>query len=295
MYSRTMPAATFAQLCAHFGVTPARNGWADAPCPGCGHRVVKGTVHFHFNEQLAKCFACGYRASLAGLAKRLQLGDVAPVTIPPPRPRVPKAWQREPEVYIRRWTAALDSVSEWQRYKPLSLDTIARWELGVGILPACSCTHRRLVYPVRIAGKVIALRGRRLDCECPQKVIMAAGSCAALFNVDGLRPGVEVLICENPIDAMLAMQLWPDVVALAIGGASMWRPEWTEAVATVKPARVVAFPDNDTAGYAGAAKVANALLGAGVNATVARWASTYPPKYDLGSFLGDLMAGDRVA
>jgi hypothetical protein len=45
-------------------------------------------------------------------------------------------------------------------YKPLSLDSILRWKLGVGILPSSRCEKRRLILPVFDGGRLVAFHGR---------------------------------------------------------------------------------------------------------------------------------------
>lgn len=288
----------FAALCATTDARPDHRGEVAIACPECGKPPKRGQTHFSFSQRGGYCFCCGHRTSLAGLAKRLELGDIAPIALPPPRPRTPRPWQSEPEKYVARYVSALDRVSAWTAYRPLTLDTIARWQLGVGRLPSSKCAHRRLVVPIRRDGKVVALAGRAFCCPptCEAaRWTLAGGSEFALFGLDGVGEGSTVIVVENRADAVLACQEWPDYVTVAKGSANVWKPEWTEAFIARRPALVRFWPDNDEAGYAGAARGANELLDAGLRADVVRWAASYPAKYDLGSFLGDLMVEERIA
>jgi DNA primase len=190
--------------------------------------------------------------------------------------------------------AAPDSVPLWRAYRPLSEGSIAAWQLGIGVLPASKCAHRRLVVPIRREGRVVALAGRALTCDCP-KWTLAGGSEFALFNADFISEGSTVVVVENRADAVLCCQTWPSFVTVAKGSANVWRPEWTARMLAARPSLVRFWPDHDPAGMAGAVRGANELLAAGLRADVVRWHPTYPPKYDLGSFLGDLMAEAEVA
>lgn len=305
----------FPALCQQLGVVPDRRNEAHATCPACGKEPKRGQVHFSFSENGAKCFVCGTAYSLAGLAARLDIIDLPamPRQVRHYTPPTPRPWQDDPEALVSRYTGALDRVDQWRAYKPLSIDTIARWELGVGVLPSCACVHRRLVYPIRIAGRVVGLRGRRFACpeSCPAaKVAQAAGSRMELFNMDGLRDGAEVMICENAIDAILAMQEWPELVAVAIGGAAMWDDDWTVVIAAHRPKRVTVALDNDLAGcpnfetltresalwrethgapapFPNGPKIVHLLRSADVNAECWKWPKGSALHYDLGAWLSD--------
>ncbi len=295
----------FDALCAHYNISPGRKGECWIECPYCG----KGKRHFSFSERGYKCFSCNQKGSLMALAAHAGASTTSqyPSRLyqKPQELQKPRNWQLNPGRYVDDFCAVLDRIQRWQEYKPLSLDTIARWRLGVGVLTATKCKHRRLIVPIYLAGNVVALRGRAISCDCP-KWLSAAGSQAALYNQDLLKAGADLIVCENHVDALLAMQ-HADVVAVAsTAGAGTWKPEWTQAIAESKPRRVIVWYDNDLAGQPNAEtyraellawreehpdgwrapqpngpKVANDLLEAGVKAVLYHWPRGTPVKADL--------------
>ena len=134
-----------------------------------------------------------------------------------------------------------------------------------------------------------------------------------MWGAENLRPGATVWLTENYIDAMLLMERHPDYVGLAVGGASIWRDEWTKVLADSKPGRVVVILDNDLAGqatgrtlaklqaertakakaagrtlppiYPAGPKLANRLRKAGISAHLFPWPVDSPAKADLGWLL----------
>lgn len=121
-----------------------------------------------------------------------------------------------------------------------------------------------------------------------------------------------VAIVENPIDAIL-FQRTTGWLSLATMGVSIWREEWTKTLREYRPEKVVIFYDNDLPGNGapnertalawqeewrtahpgnqppvpGGVRLANALLEAGVNASIYRWPSSLPRKYDIGQAIAD--------
>src|SRR5262249_32620302 len=110
---------------------------------------------------------------------------------------------------------------------------------------------------------------------------------------------------ENMIDCLLAMQRYPQVVAVAsTAGAATWRDEWTELIKSVRPRRSIVWYDNDLAGTPNkethrrliaerlqqgkppiepnGPQVANSLLGAGIATLLYEWPRGTPAKADLG-------------
>jgi len=136
----------------------------------------------------------------------------------------------------------------WQSYKPLSIDSIARFRLGLGVLPASRCKMPRLILPVFYKSEIVAFHGRAyLTDDTDAKWLCSGGSRKdVLFNGDMLHEGAHVIICENFVDAILAMQE-SNCIAVTGGGCG-WREEWTEQVVTSKPSRVLVWLDNDLAG-----------------------------------------------
>jgi phage/plasmid primase-like uncharacterized protein len=310
--------AIFNQLIDHFGKQPNHNGFVNVECPFCGKRGK-----FGFCDKYYKCFSgsCVGTGSLWDLAEKLRVGFIAVETatkITRNKEQPLRDWQQSPDPYINRYCEAFDRIEAWQRYKPLSLDMIAHWRLGVGKLPFTDENgrvyfgkYRRLIVPTFSQGKLVALEGRAFHPDdTGAKWICATGSNKrVLFNADLLKPGCTVIICENKTDALLVMQAAPDVVAVAGGGAS-WQDAWTAQIAQSKPKQVLVWLDNDGPGCPNAEtyrafvadwkqkhpqadripepngpKIANALLEAGVKASVYQWPNGTPAKADIGMAL----------
>lgn len=300
--------ALFDGLCQRFQAHPDRRGHVHVECPSCGKEPKRGQTHFSFSERGAHCFVCGFSASLSRLAQQLQ---VTPIVTPVRPARVqeaprPRYWQQNPQRFLQAFLEAPDRLDLWQQYKPLSIDTISRWRFGVGVLPSSPCSHRRLIYPLFERDRIVGFRGRAISCDCA-KWISCGGSHAVCWGLDLVTTGATVLIVENPVDAALAMQEEPDVVAVAsTAGAGTWREEWTARLATAQPEQVICWLDNDLAGCPNretyrelraawqqahpgmkvpepnGPRIANALNDAGLHATVYRWPVGTPSKADLG-------------
>lgn len=309
----TTQTTLFDTLCVQLHVEPDRKGEVWIDCPRCG----KDRKHFSFSaEHGAHCFSCDYSGSLAQVAELLSIApdDRARPARRAVQPQAPRSWQQRPDYYLDRYCGALDRVTCWQAYKPLSLDSIARYRLGVGVLPSSRCTHRRLILPIFDGGHVVAFHGRAyVEGDTEAKWLTAGGgSKQVLFNADRLQPGATVAIVENFIDAILAMQTYPDVTAVAGGGVG-WRDEWTAQIVASRPRHVLILLDNDLAGFPNAEtyavlsaqwqrerpgkplpeprgpKIARALLAAGVRSVRGpNWPRGTPPKHDIGA---DLMRG----
>lgn len=286
-----------------------RRGWTSIKCPNCDeNRKLKSA----FNHERFKCFVCGASYPLQVLAHKL---DVA---VPPenggyrafiPKPPKPRYWQREPQKWVERSLAHLQRVELWQAYRPFTLDSIQRWKLGVSPVPSTPCRHARLTY-VYMDGACPTLRGRQINCSCDAsalKWVTAGNGKAALWGIELLKPGATVVICESPVDAMLAMQKDKSLTAVAgTAGAGTWRNDWTHAITSSSPALVVVAMDNDLQGQAAGdtrpalaqewlkkhkvlpvangPKVANILQRAGCITRLFDWTG-YPPKADIGWLL----------
>jgi hypothetical protein len=300
------------QLVSQLQAELRRDGRYYADCPFCGKEAKKGQKHFSFCEDGYTCWVCDAKGGLGKLAQHIGAGEMA--ERPARRavqPQEPRLWQQRPEYYLSRYTGALDRVQRWTTYKPLSLDSILRWKLGVGILPSSRCDKRRLILPVFDGGRLVAFHGRAyLADDIDAKWLTAGGSSKqVLFNGDLLRPGATVVIVENFIDCLLAMQAAPEVVAVAGGGAS-WQDTWTAQIAQSQPKQVLVWLDNDGVGCPNAEtyrafvaewkathpqatytpepngpKIANQLLEAGVRASVYQWPKGTPAKADIGMAL----------
>lgn len=307
-----MTVSLYEQLITRLGAELRHDGRYHCDCAFCGKEAKKGQKHFSFCEDGYYCWVCGAKGGLKALAAHMEVRGDAPAA---PRraqaPQPPRNWQKRPELWLERFCGALDRVQAWQGYKPLTLDSIARHRLGVGVLPSSRCDKRRLIVPVFSQGKVVAFHGRAFQADDTDAKWLTSGGSSkqALFNADSLRPGATVVIVENFVDAVLVMQAEPGIVAVSGGGAS-WNDAWTAQIAQSQPRHVLVLLDNDLAGWPNAAtyralreawerehpgqappeprgpKIATALARAGV-CTVRGpdWPNGTPPKYDVGSDL----------
>lgn len=284
-----------------------RGGWPDrrgeywALCP---FHADRESGSFSFSERGYKCFACGAHGGLSRLAETLGLveGWSAPLRLlprpaakTPATPRPEPAWQKDPRV-LDRFQPLGPLARQYCHRRGLRDETIARWRLGCGVLPASRAKLPRLILPVFAAGQLVGLRGRALLPEDKEaKWLQSAGSRTTLFGADCLASGRTVIVTEAPLSAILAMQEAPEVVAAVAGtaGAGCWRPEWTEAIARSRPAWALVWYDCDPAGLTNGVKVVNALLEAGVRARLYRWPAGTPPKTDLADVVVEASAGGR--
>lgn len=298
------------QLVSQLQAELRRDGRFHADCPFCGKPIKKGQKHFSFCEDGYTCWVCDAKGGLSKLAQHIGATGIATgPTKPAQKPvALPKLWQQAPERWLSRYTGALDRVQRWMAYKPLSLDSILRWKLGVGVLPSSRCQQRRLILPIFDQGRIVAFHGRAYQVDDTDAKWLTAGGSSkqVLLNGDLLRAGATVIIVENFIDCLLVMQAAPDVVAVAGGGAS-WQESWTQQIARSRPKQVLCWLDNDLVGCPNAEtyrrllvewraahpqathtpepngpKIANALLEAGVKASVYQWKPGTPAKADVG-------------
>jgi hypothetical protein len=306
--------ATFDQLVTQLRAELRRDRRYHADCPFCGKEAKKHQKHFSFCADGYFCWVCEAKGSVQALAAHIGAGIVTAAPRRAQEPPKPRQWQQRPEWYLSRYCDALDRVQRWTAYKPLTLDSISQYKLGVGTLPSSRCTHRRLILPVFAGGQVVAFHGRAyLPEDTDAKWLTAGGSSKlVLFNADQLRPGATVVICENFVDAILAMQSAAEVVAVAGGGAS-WQEAWTEQIAASQPKQVLVWLDHDWAGNCGpdhcgvcqaayrgwraahpqavktpepsGPRIANQLIGAGVRTSLYQWPKNAPLKADIGSAL----------
>lgn len=303
-----------------FHAQPAERRWF---CSHCTGRQWQDTIEFVRLEQ-----GLGFREAvehLVGPADRPVARRRRPLPPPQPLPAITKrshGWKRRAAQYVEEYEACPDRARLWQAHKPLTVETIERFRLGVGALPEYSsrCRHRRLVLPIVEGGRIVGLRGRAFECDC-DKWLPAAGSAVTLFGLDQLHPDATVYVVENNVDAMLAMQETPYCAVSSTSGVSVWRDEWTEALVAVRPELVVVAYDNDLAGQAAGPlrrrlidawreewqarnpgkrvppspvangpKVVNRLLAAGLPAVLWEWPAEAPAKADVGWLLSEYLA-----
>lgn len=239
--------------------TPDKRGNVHVPCPACGRPPKPKQVHFSFCERGGHCFVCDFSATLAGLAERVLGGSIA-VGYTPHVKEVPEPmqWQSCADVVLESMHNEPGALAAWQKYRPFTQATFDRWQLGIGRLwfrneetkKEYPSSHNRLVYPIIVHGQIIGFRGRAYHHEDRgAKWINATNSQTALIGLELVRSGSTVVVCESPVDAMLAMQVNPSIVAIAsTAGAHSWRRDWTSEIAQRKPKRIIIWHDHDFAG-----------------------------------------------
>lgn len=227
-------------------------------CPVCGRD--ERSKDCSYSVKGWHCFVCGNGGNLADLAKRrgvpAQLRQV-----PAQREKKLPAWRtdaNEAQRILDRYTARPDKYQHWMNYKPVSTSMIDRLRWGVGSLDlypytgyhTSRCQHERLIYPVYWDGQIVAFRGRQIACQCEgESWLNMAGSVPALYGIDDVPPGAVLILCENPVDAMLVHEYQHDCYGAATtGGAGTWRPDWTTRLAALHLRHAVVWYDNDLAG-----------------------------------------------
>ena len=292
-------------------------GWCHATCPFCG----KEGKHFAFRVEGYKCLVCGAHGGLYKLA--LQIGvhnrwthetpwAPRPAPVAQPEPEVP--WLADAAGRIARSLAHPGRLTAWSSYKPLTRETLDRWQFGLGTLPFQArdgqwyeSRSEWLTVPLYDANGVLCgLRGRNLGTVGP-KWISATGTHYTLWGARPYPLHAAVWICENYVDAAWLMQAHPDISAVALGGASNWRAEWAAPLQGCD--LIVVALDNDLAGQANAftyrrllaerrqahpglpdlvpngPKLANDLLAQGLTVRLYPWPETAPAKADVGWLL----------
>lgn len=226
------------------------NPQAHTKCPKCGGDK------FDFSPNGAHCFrgSCNYSASLWTYAREigydLDSPKPLPAYTPKVKPQTPTYWQKNPQLFLDRYTSHPETIARWQEYKPLSVDTIAKYQLGYGPMPEPSrCQHNRLIVPIFQGEQITGFRGRvAVECDCP-KWLTAKNATATLYGLDNVQPGDVVWWLENMIDALLLMQTstrgYKAVASTA--GAGTWK-RFIDSVVERQPRLVIVALDNDLAG-----------------------------------------------
>jgi len=285
------------------------------PCPGCGKQSTKRNIHFSFNERGGYCFVCGYKCGLTKLAEDVGMKDGASYEA---KPYVEKP-KRQTEIHdfddlATVYHNAPMVYTKWNQYKPITMDLIYKYQLGVGVLPLSSCKHERLVMPIKYNGKVIGFRGRAIDCDC-KKWMQSSGltlDMLPLYNSEHIMPGDAVIIVENAIDAILVSTCSSffgtgKCTGVATFSTSYWKDDWTKILVKAKPAGIVVAYDNDLPGNGGGANrekmiaerkkehsdkvpqsrgilLVNKLIAAGLRAMLFWWGDS-PAKSDIGELI----------
>lgn len=282
-------------------------------CPFCGKAHKRGHTHFSFCEKGYKCWVCGASGLIEKLAQHVSIDFVTPVVKTTKQEQKPRQWQKNAQLYLNSFLEVPNRISAWQRYKALTLDSIVQFKLGVGVLPSSRCQHRRLIVPLFENDTIVGFRGRSIDCEC-SRWLTCGGSKTILYNRDLIETGCSLIICENQIDCILAMQEYDSIAVCSTAGAGTWREEWTQHIIDAKPSEVYICFDNDIAGtpneeaYIQAVKqlngklphpngprLANTLKKAGLTVKLHRWQKGTPLKADLGWLIENNKKGKQVA
>jgi hypothetical protein len=210
------------------------------------------------------------------------------------------------------------ALAAWTAYKPVSPSTVRHYLLGYGTFPGGLwdeenqnwCHHPRLIVPLTHK-TIVGFACRAAACTCT-KWLAPAGSRRVLFNAQRLRVGLDVVIvCSNPVDALLVGQAWEGVAVATLGmnpNPSGWRDGYTSALRAARPKEVVVWFGNTVPGqatnphliaswkrqqraceldcdesrYLAGIKLANRLRQAGLPATFYRWPNTAREGADLG-------------
>ena len=229
-------------------------------CPFCLGRKKAGIARLDGKHRF-NCFVCGKKVQSpdewADLAARM----AAPMQYqvqPKQREQTPPKtypWQNDPMKWHSRYTNDRNAVIEaWQAYKPLTEQTILRYQLGYGVLPHNPCEHKRLIYTniENSDNQAVAFRGRVSGCNCDPKWLTLIGSQAWLwgfYHILKQAEGKRLIIGENPVDGMLAMQAMPGVLAVAsTAGAGTFPDAWIKLIAAARPKSVLVWLDNDLIG-----------------------------------------------
>lgn len=282
-------------------------------CPFCGKEARRGQTHFSFSANGYKCWVCGAKGGLKALADHLRL-DAPLISRQPPEQKPPPPvarWRENPERLLDGYWSHPQKYRAWADYKPISRSTIDRYRFGYGRLPFQDADghwymsrQEWLIVPLFERGQLVGLRGRNLTNRGP-KWISATGSAYTLWGVEDIKANDTVWLCENYVDAAWLMESHCDWKAVALGGATTWKPIWTEYLRSRSPECVIVALDNDLAGQATGArleqlrqqwasahpglsipipngpKIANQLLACGIKAMLFEWPSCAPIKAGL--------------
>ncbi len=268
----------FRLICERLGTKPDSKGKIYIPCPQCG----KGDKHFGISLLGCFCFKCGYKPMFKELLVALS-GNLPEHVFVETKKTKKASWIDIADDLAESFTWATDLVDAWQAYKPVPEKVIVERMLGYGVFPGLwysngqgkpdwvdpqggrhwKCNHSRLIVPLLCQGSVVGFRCRSTKCNCP-RWLSPSGSKLVLYNGGRIsQPDLdnrvgdtvgemdtdEVWILENPIDAILN-EHFMGLATVATLGVSIWKQNWTEALARRKPKLVVVGYDHDASGNA---------------------------------------------
>jgi hypothetical protein len=259
-------------------------------CPFCGHEDV-----FNMNVETGQwqCWRannCGKRGNLITLAHARPLPG-EPVT--PSKPSRVESGEPEPlptAEEIEKWQEALSDDFEFQNWledekgisyltaKSLLIGLTTRWFRD----QKAKSKLKALAFPYYVDGKLVTMRYRNLTGD-GSKFSFTAGRHLSVFNVDSIRAGKPVIVCEGETDALCLLSSNRQNRALSvvgIPGAKSAKSEWRRFFAPASE-RFIVF-DNDMAGQDGAKHFASKYPGLSFDQL------TLPQKYkDVSEWLLD--------
>ena len=128
-----------------------------------------------------------------------------------------------------------DAHRQYLASRDIHIDDAKRWRIGA--------YKQEVVLPVYEAGQLLAIVKRRID----RKRYYILGTADVLFNADALQDFDQVLVCEAPLDAIIAARELPNWAVVApIAGCWSWPERYNVQLREKK--RVVIGYDNDAVG-----------------------------------------------
>lgn len=223
---------------------------------------------------------------------------------------------RHPQI-VSRWQAYKPLTVESITTHALGVSKVPFWDEARHCWK--ESRYPRLLIPLVVDDRIVGFRGRAYDPhDTGPKWLTASCSETVLVGLEDVRTDQHVIWCENLVDRLLALQVEPSVAVVTSGGLT-WRQEWIDELAAKRPRSVVLWFDHDLSGNGSryhqaewitawrtemeqrradnpalAARpfpsppeprgpiIANALLKAGVRASVYAWPRHTPRGADLG-------------
>lgn len=294
----------FNDLLFHFNVRPDYRGDCHITCPYCGKSPPN---HCSFSDAGFICFVCQEKGNLRRLYSKVVDPEKAPLNIPkikfkrsilPTVKRVPY-WKKLTKLqYMTKFITPHDVEYLWDTYyKTIPNDIVANSFLGYGKLPRSKCKHHRLILPMFDKNdKLVCIRGRRIDCDCPNW--LASGGWhldeIPLFNSMNINQGDIVVIGENPIDALLSnsqslgglIDETSPITGVATLSVAYWKPHWT--LSLKKAYKTIIMYDNDQPGIIASEKLFVTLRQNRIRCEIFNWPSCYADKFDIGDYIETL-------
>ena len=111
----------------------------------------------------------------------------------------------------------------------------------------------KITIPYFNYGETVTIRGKKIGGKYLS--LPSPYGTARLYGIDNIRGESTVYIAAGEFDAAVLQQL--EYACIGVPGENIWKPEWTEELVDAK--RIFILFDNDTAGKAGAEKLATKL------------------------------------